>query len=220
MHEIRVIEGIAAPLPIDNLDTDQIMPKQFLRIISKEGLDKGALYDLRFDPDGTPKPDFVLNQAGYRNAKILVAGPNFGCGSSREHAVWGLQQLGIEVVIAPSFGEIFFGNALNNRLLLIVLDQQQVAALLKEISSPPSNQLSIDLEKMEVHSRENHSYPFSLGKRHKQMMIEGLDMVGAAMRLMKEIEVFEKGHFSRNPWAQVLQRTASGTRSRLSAAPS
>lgn len=202
MHEIRVIEGIAAPLPIDNLDTDQIMPKQFLRIITKEGLDKGALYDLRFDADGIPKSDFILNQAEYSNAKILVAGPNFGCGSSREHAVWGLQQLGIEVVIAPSFGEIFFGNALNNRLLLIILDQEQVDALVKKISSPPFNHLSIDLEKMEVHSGDGHSYPFPLGKRHKQLIIEGLDMIGATMRLMEEIEVFEEGHFSRNPWVR------------------
>jgi len=207
MHDIRVIEGIAAPLPIDNLDTDQIMPKQFLRIITKDGLDKGALYDLRFAPDGTPKSDFILNQAEYRNAKILVAGPNFGCGSSREHAVWGLQQLGIEAVIAPSFGEIFFGNALNNRLLLIVLEQKQVDSLLKEISSLAGNRLSIDLEKMEVHSADGHSYPFSLGTRHKQMIVEGLDMIGATMRLMEEIEVFEEGHFSRNPWMQVLQRT-------------
>ena len=207
MHDIHIIEGIAAPLPIDNLDTDQIMPKQFLRIITKQGLDKGVLYDLRFKPDGTPKPDFILNQDAYRNAKILVAGPNFGCGSSREHAVWGLQQLGVEVVIAASFGEIFFGNALNNRLLPIVLDQAQIDSLLREISTPSGNRLSVDLETMEVRSVNGHTYPFTLGARHRQMITQGLDMVGATLRQMNEIVAFEDGHFSRNSWMRGLHVT-------------
>ena len=194
-------------MPIDNLDTDQIMPKQFLTGITKAGLDQGLLYGLRFEPDGTPKPDFILNQRAYRDARILVAGPNFGCGSSREHAVWSLQQFGIEVVIASSFGEIFFGNALNNRLLLIVLDQQQVDVLLTEISSPSQNRLSIDLEKMQVHGAHGHAYPFTLGARHRQMITQGLDMAGATLRQMPEIAAFEESHFSRNPWMQVLQRT-------------
>ncbi|WP_311734839.1 3-isopropylmalate dehydratase small subunit [Glaciimonas immobilis] len=107
MHKDNRIEGVAAPLLIDNLDTDQIMPKQFLRIITREGLSKGVLYDLRFNPDGKPKPDFVLNQDRYQHCKFLIGGPNFGCQSSRKHAVWGLQQFGIEAIIAPSFGEIF-----------------------------------------------------------------------------------------------------------------
>jgi len=124
-----MIEGVAAPLPYSNLDTDQIMPKQFLRIIDKAGLDKGLLYDLRFDEQGAPRPDCVLNQPAYAGASILVAGPNFGCGSSREHAVWGLQQFGIRAVIASSFGEIFYFNALNNGLLLVTLPPAEVDAL-------------------------------------------------------------------------------------------
>jgi 3-isopropylmalate/(R)-2-methylmalate dehydratase small subunit len=201
MHNI---EGIAAPLLIDNLDTDQIMPKQFLRIITKEGLDQGVLYDLRCNPDGTPRPDFVLNRADYDGASILIGGANFGCGSSREHAVWGLQQLGIEVVIAASFGEIFFGNALNNRLLLIVLDQQQVDALAAEAAAPPANRLVVDLDSMTVRSAGGLVFPFTLGRRHKQMITEGLDMVGATIRQLADIEAFERRHVARAPWTRVL----------------
>ena len=135
----QTISGVAAPLPYSNLDTDQIMPKQFLRIIDKTGLDRGLLYDLRFDADGAPRPDFVLNQPAYAGASILVAGPNFGCGSSREHAVWGLMQFGIRAVVAASFGEIFYFNALNNGLLLVSLPPAQVDALLARVSDPVSN---------------------------------------------------------------------------------
>ncbi len=208
MHKIEneienEIEGIAAPLMVDNLDTDQIMPKQFLRIITKEGLDQGVLYDLRFAPDGTPKPDFVLNREEYRGASILIGGANFGCGSSREHAVWGLQQLGIEVVIASSFGEIFFGNALNNRLLLIVLEPAQVDALAAEAASGASR-LAVDLGDMTVRSAGGLAFPFTLGERHKRMITEGLDMVGATMCQLDAIAAFEQRHFQRHPWARVL----------------
>jgi len=198
------IEGVAAPLLIDNLDTDQIMPKQFLRIITKEGLDKGVLYDLRFAADGAPRPDFVLNRAEYAGASILIGGANFGCGSSREHAVWGMQQLGIEVVIAASFGEIFFGNALNNRLLLIVLPQRQVDALAAAAATPSSNRLSVDLDTMTVRSAGGLAFPFTLGLRHKQMITEGLDMVGATLRQLADIEAFEQRHVARAPWTRVL----------------
>jgi 3-isopropylmalate/(R)-2-methylmalate dehydratase small subunit len=200
MHNI---EGIAAPLLIDNLDTDQIMPKQFLRIITKEGLDQGVLYDLRFEPDGAPKPEFILNRAAYQGANILIGGANFGCGSSREHAVWGLQQLGIEVVIASSFGEIFFGNALNNRLLLIVLEPPQVDALAAEAGNG-AHRLTVDLDSMTVRGAGGLAFPFTLSARHKRMITEGLDMVGATMCQLDAIAAFEQRHFQRHPWAQVL----------------
>ena len=116
-NKLTTIEGTAVPLPIENLDTDQIMPKQFLRIIDKAGLSKGLLYDLRFDKHGEPLADCVLNQPAYNGARILIGGANFGCGSSREHAAWGLQQYGFDAVIAPSFAEIFYSNAMNNRFL-------------------------------------------------------------------------------------------------------
>jgi 3-isopropylmalate/(R)-2-methylmalate dehydratase small subunit len=201
MHNI---EGIAAPLLIDNLDTDQIMPKQFLRIITKEGLDQGVLYDLRFEPDGTPRPEFVLNREEYRGANILIGGANFGCGSSREHAVWGLQQLGMEVVIASSFGEIFFGNALNNRLLLIVLEASQVDALAAEAAATPGSRVTVDLAGMSVRSAGGLAFPFTLGQRHKQMITEGLDMVGATLRQLADIETFERRHHADAPWTRVL----------------
>ncbi|MEM4988156.1 3-isopropylmalate dehydratase small subunit [Collimonas sp. H4R21] len=201
MHDKTNITGIAAPLLIDNLDTDQIMPKQFLRIITKEGLDKGVLFDLRFHPDGSPRSDFVLNRAEYAHANILVGGPNFGCGSSREHAVWGLQQLGIEAVLASSFGEIFFSNALNNRLLLVVLEADQIDLLLQDQAN--DKHLAIDLEKMEVRSA-SHVFGFSLGARHKKMIVEGLDMVGATLQLLPRIEMFEQQHCAAAPWGRVL----------------
>lgn len=202
MHKKTRISGVAAPLLIDNLDTDQIMPKQFLRIINKDGLSQGVLYDLRFAPDGQPKPDFVLNQTAFKDSKFLISGPNFGCGSSREHAVWGLQQLGIEAVIAPSFGEIFFGNALNNRLLLIVLPQDQIAVLLAGVAAG-NRDLSVDIEKMTV-SNGTHSFSFSLGDRHKKMIVEGLDMIAATMQLLPAIGAFEKKHTAAFPWAKVM----------------
>ncbi|WP_211441309.1 3-isopropylmalate dehydratase small subunit [Collimonas humicola] len=202
MSEHKRIEGIAAPLLIDNLDTDQIMPKQFLRTITKEGLDRGVLFDLRFHPDGSPRPDFVLNRPEYKDASILVGGSNFGCGSSREHAVWGLQQLGVGAVIAPSFGEIFFSNALNNRLLLIVLEQDRVALLLKTLNTN-RHRLLIDLEQMQL-SCGSLAFAFTLGERHRKMIVEGLDMVGATLQFLPQIIAFENRHEAASPWAKVL----------------
>ena len=151
MSAFTLIEGVGAPLPLPNLDTDQIMPKQFLRGIDKSGLDKGLLYDMRFDEHGAPRADFVLNQPAWRDTRVLVAGANFGCGSSREHAVWGLQQFGIRAVIAPSFGEIFYSNAMNNRLLLAMLPQADVDILMRAVSDPvaPAS-IRIDLSSMTV----------------------------------------------------------------------
>ncbi|MFJ9453120.1 MULTISPECIES: 3-isopropylmalate dehydratase small subunit [unclassified Herbaspirillum] len=206
MHEAlqtQTLRGVAAPILIDNLDTDQIMPKQFLRIITKQGLDRGVLYDLRFHPDGSERKEFILNQDGFRAAKFIIGGPNFGCGSSREHAVWGLQQLGIEAVIAPSFGEIFFGNALNNRLLLIVLPQEQIDALLQDVASG-HHELEIDLHTCAVHSA-TQDFRFPLAERHRKMIVDGLDMVGATLQMLPAITEFERGHRARHPWADALR---------------
>ncbi|MDB5766331.1 MAG: 3-isopropylmalate dehydratase small subunit [Collimonas fungivorans] len=202
MHDKTRITGIAAPLLIDNLDTDQIMPKQFLRTITKEGLDRGVLFDLRFYPDGRPRPDFVLNRPEYENSSILIGGSNFGCGSSREHAVWGLQQLGIEAVIASSFGEIFFSNALNNRLLLIVLEPDKIKRLLEELAAG-NHHLIIDLATMELQC-VSLAFCFSLGTRHRKMIVEGLDMVAATLQFLPQIEAFEKAHYGACRWARVL----------------
>lgn len=203
-HDPARIDGVAAAIPIDNLDTDQIMPKQFLRIITKQGLAQGALYDLRFDGNGQARPDFILNRDGYAGTSVLIAGSNFGCGSSREHAVWGLQQLGVQAVIAPSYGEIFFGNALNNRLLLIVLDQDAIDALSADVAADPSHRLRIDVETMQIHSPAGRAFGFSMGERNRRMILEGLDMIGMSLEQRPAIEQFEARHFAATPWMRVL----------------
>ncbi|HEX7913946.1 MAG TPA: 3-isopropylmalate dehydratase small subunit [Paraburkholderia sp.] len=198
-----VIEGIAAPLPVNNLDTDQIMPKQFLLGIDKSGLARGLLYDLRFDADGRARDQFVLNRSEYRGAKILLGGSNFGCGSSREHAVWGLQQAGFEAVIAPSYGEIFYFNSANNRLLLVTLPPEQIEALVAELENGGGKQLSIDVENEVVLAPSGRRYPFSLPPRQKQMLVEGLDMIGMTLRLKEAIDAFEARHWAAQPWCRI-----------------
>ncbi|NUT99979.1 3-isopropylmalate dehydratase small subunit [Herbaspirillum robiniae] len=203
MSKRDTVAGIAAPLTIDNLDTDQIMPKQFLLGIDKSGLARGVLYDLRMDGDGQPRTGFVLNRPEYRDARILVAGANFGCGSSREHAVWGLMQAGIEAVIAPSFGEIFYFNAQNNRLLLVTLEAQSVAALAETVSRPGGAELRIDLQNQRVLAADGSAYPFELAPRQKRMFTEGLDMIGMTLADAGAIDAFEATHRAQNPWMQI-----------------
>jgi len=204
MTRLTTIRGSAAPLPIDNLDTDQIMPKQFLRIIDKAGLADGLLYDLRFDERGAPRDDCVFNQRAYANATVLIGGANFGCGSSREHAVWGLQQYGFQAVIARSFAEIFYSNAMNNRLLLVQLERDAIDALTREASETPGTLLSIDLERQTVTSGSGNRFDYAIGARHKRMVIEGMDTVDLALDSLAAIEAFEQRHFARHPWAQVM----------------
>lgn len=208
----HVIGGIAAPLPIANLDTDQIMPKQFLRGIDKAGLDRGLLWDLRFDGDGRPRPHFVLNQPAYAGTRVLIAGGNFGCGSSREHAVWGLQQYGIQAVIAPSFGEIFYSNAMNNRLLAVMLPEDDVHALMLAASDLHAPlRVAIDVSDLSVRAL-GARFRFSLSERHRKMFIEGLDMIGASLAHRAEIDTFAQQHWAVQPW---LRDVARRTRARL-----
>ncbi|REE17880.1 3-isopropylmalate/(R)-2-methylmalate dehydratase small subunit [Paraburkholderia sp. BL27I4N3] len=198
------IHGAAAPLPIENLDTDQIMPKEFLRIIDKAGLKEGLLYDLRFDAQGEPRGDCVLNQAEYDDARILIGGSNFGCGSSREHAVWGLQQAGFEAVIAPSFAEIFYSNAMNNRLLLVQLERDEIDLLLHDAATQPAAPLHIDIERQTVTSGTGRVFAFPLGARHKQMVVDGMDTIDLTLASLHDIEAFERDHFARHSWVAVL----------------
>ena len=205
------IEGMAAPLPVSNLDTDQIMPKQFLRRIDKAGLTEGLLYDMRFGSDGKPRPAFVLNRPEYAAARILVAGPNFGCGSSREHAVWGLRQYGIQAVIAPSFGEIFYSNAMNNSLMLVALAEADVETILADVSAPENSWVAIDVASMTVRSK-SLTASFSLSERHRRMFLEGLDMIGATLAMQDQIHAFAAKHWQQRPW---LKDIASMTKNRL-----
>lgn len=211
MTETMQITGKAAALRIENLDTDQIMPKQFLRGIDKAGLDKGVLYDLRFDASGTLRPAFVLNRPAYAGTSILVGGANFGCGSSREHAVWGLQQSGIRAVIAPSFGEIFYSNAMNNRLMLVMLPRDAVEALMDDAEGNSANAVTIDVDAMRVTSA-GKAYPFELSARHRRMFLEGLDMIGLTLTQRAEIERFANGYAAAYPWTRDVARL---TRERL-----
>jgi 3-isopropylmalate/(R)-2-methylmalate dehydratase small subunit len=206
------IEGIAAPLALANLDTDQIMPKQFLRGIDKNGLAAGVFYDMRFDAQGMARDEFVLNRPEYAGSRILVAGPNFGCGSSREHAVWGLQQFGIQAVIAPSFGEIFYSNAMNNRLLLVMLREEEVAALIADVDQPETATIAIDVVGMTVKSA-TCSASFELAPRHHDMFMKGQDLIGASLVYKRDIDAFAAKHWNRYPW---LKDVAGRTRSRLS----
>ncbi len=199
MEPFRVLTGVAAPMPAANIDTDVIMPKQFLKGIDREGLDRGVFFDLRLDETGAPRADFVLNQPAWSGARFLVVGPNFGCGSSREHAVWGLSQLGIRALIGPSFAGIFFDNCARNGLLAITLSPDAWASLLALSSQPDSNVFTIDLEAQTI-AAGAAIMDFDIEPPRKQALLEGLDGVGLALARADEIRAFETRHFRDNPW--------------------
>lgn len=211
MTEHTRIQSTGAALRIENLDTDQIVPKQFLTGIDKAGLAKALLYDLRFDEHGVVKPDFVLNRPEYKQAHVLIGGANFGCGSSREHAVWSLQQFGVRAVIAPSFGEIFYSNAMNNQLLLVMLPRDAIDQLMSEVDATPSAAIDIDIERMTVTSPQGH-WPFQLSGRHREMFLKNLDVIGLTLEKSTDIQRFAQRHFAHSPW---LVDIASRNRSRL-----
>jgi len=211
MTNAVTLAGKAAAIKLENLDTDQIIPKQFLRGIDKAGLADGILYDHRFDATGTPRKDFVLNQPTYAGTRILVGGANFGCGSSREHAVWGLQQFGIDAIIAPSFGEIFYSNAMNNRLLLVMLPRDVVERLMAYVDADSDNVFTIDLERRCVSSPLGE-HTFDLSPRHQSMFLEGLDMIGLSLKEQGNIESFIDAYWSKYPWTKNVARS---TRDRL-----
>ena len=211
MNDHAIIEGRATALRIENLDTDQIMPKQFLRGIDKSGLKEGLLYDLRFDAQGLPRPECVLQQAAYADVSILVGGSNFGCGSSREHAVWGLLQYGIRAVVAPSFGEIFYSNAMNNRLLLVTLPVEAMAQLMADADDPTANTICLDIASQTVRSRSVEAH-FELLPRHRRMFLEGLDIIGLSLTHREQIDTFAQQHWAAQPW---LKDVARSVRDRL-----
>lgn len=199
MQKLTVLTAVAAPLPIDNCDTDQIMPKQFLRGIDKAGLDKGTFYNLRFNPDGTRKADCVFNRPGFERTCILVAGPNFGCGSSREHAVWGLMQFGVRAVIASGFGEIFYSNCFNNGLLAARVTPEVSAEIFDYLGAGEAKELSLDVAEGTI-SAPGHRWTFSIAERHRRMILEGLDMLESTLEELPEIERFRSEHERRFPW--------------------
>lgn len=192
--------GIAAPFLAANVDTDVIMPKQFLKGIDRNGLDRGVFFDLRFAAGGAPNPEFVLNQAPWQDARFLVVGPNFGCGSSREHAVWGLKQLGIRALIGSSFAGIFFDNCQRNGVLLIQLEEAQVKEIGQWVSEPGSAELSIDLEQQRIALHDGRSIDFEIDQLRKQALLLGLDAIGSTLQRTEQIRAFEARHLQAHPW--------------------
>lgn len=183
----------AAPLPRANIDTDQILPKQFLKTVEREGLARGLFHDFRFDEQGRPRPDFVLNQPRYEEAGILIAGDNFGCGSSREHAPWALMDFGLRCVIAPGFAEIFYNNCFQNGLLPVVLPAGEVQALTREVLDS-DRPMTVDLEAQTVTSPSGRVLRFDIDADRRRKMLEGLDAIDETLVLAAAIEAYERDH--------------------------
>jgi 3-isopropylmalate/(R)-2-methylmalate dehydratase small subunit len=197
MRAFSIVTGVAAPLPAANVDTDVIMPKQFLKGVDRSGLDTGVFHDLRFGRDSA---GFILNKAPWREACFLVVGPNFGCGSSREHAVWGLGQIGVRALIGTSFAGIFFDNCARNGLLAITLDAEVVARLLALTADPVTNTLTIDLPAQTITAAGGLEIPFAIEPGRKESLVLGLDAIGATLRERAAIETFEHAYLEANPW--------------------
>jgi 3-isopropylmalate/(R)-2-methylmalate dehydratase small subunit len=201
MDKFTVLTGVAAPLPIRNVDTDMIIPKQFLKTIKRTGLGKSLFYEMRYDnTTGEEIADFVLNKPQYRNATVLVTGDNFGCGSSREHAPWALLDFGIRCVIAPDFADIFYNNCFQNGILPIKLPQQDVDKLLDDASRGANATLTIDLEKQEIHGPDGGVIRFDIDSFRKHCLMNGLDNIGLTLEKDAAIASFETSVASKRPW--------------------
>jgi len=199
MEKFVQLTGIAAPLYRANIDTDAIIPSREMKRVSKEGLGEGMFADWRYtDVAGrVENPEFVLNRAPFRGAPILIAGPNFGCGSSREHAVWALKDYGVRCIIAPSFGSIFQGNCIRNGLLPLVLPDIDVAALAEGAGTNP---LTVDLAAQTLHTPDGRTLPFTVAPADREMLLEGLDAIGVTLKRLPVIQNFESGYRARHSW--------------------
>jgi 3-isopropylmalate/(R)-2-methylmalate dehydratase small subunit len=197
MEPFTKLEGVAAPLNMINVDTDMIIPKQYLKTIQRTGLGKALFDEMRFNQDGSEKPDFVLNKPAYRKAKILVSGENFGCGSSREHAPWALLDFGIRCVIAPSFADIFYGNCFKNGILPIKLPQEQVDKLMDDAMRGANAVISIDLEALEIRGPDGGMIKFEIDPFRRQVLLNGWDDIALTLRAGEKIDAFEK---NQQPW--------------------
>jgi len=201
MDKFTTLTGIAAPLPLRNIDTDMIIPKQFLKTILRTGLGKSLFYEMRYDQDGKEVADFVLNKPAYRKATILIAGENFGCGSSREHAPWALLDFGIRCVIAPDFADIFYNNCFQNGILPIKLPQSEVNKLLDDASRGSNATLTIDLETQEIRGPDGGLIRFDIDPFRKHCLVNGLDNIGLTLEKTDAISNFETQAKADRPWA-------------------
>lgn len=202
MKPFTTLTAVAAPLDIANVDTDKLIPARFLRKLRSAamGYDAYLFYDLRFNADGSERPEFVLNRAPYRTAGILVANVNFGCGSSREGAVYALMDYGIQAVVAPSFGDIHYANEIQNGILPVILPEEVCRALREELRATPGAKLSIDLDAQTVTSASGQEWKFQIERIYKERLLNGLDEVGLVLRHQPEIDSFEQRHHGAHPW--------------------
>jgi 3-isopropylmalate/(R)-2-methylmalate dehydratase small subunit len=200
MEKFTTLTGVAAPLPMMNVDTDMIIPKQFLKTIKRTGLGVNLFEEMRYRDDGSENPDFVLNKPAYRDAKILVTGENFGCGSSREHAPWAIKDFGIRCVIAPSFADIFYNNCFKNGILPITLPQQDVDKLMDDAERGANAVLTVDLEAQTITGPDGGEISFEIDPFRKRCLLEGLDDIGLTLEKEDAIAVFERKRAETRPW--------------------
>ena len=201
MQKFEVLNGVAAPMNIVNIDTDMIIPKQFLKTIKRTGLGKSLFYEMRFTQEGQEQPDFVLNKPAYRKAEILVAGDNFGCGSSREHAPWALLEFGIRCVISTSFADIFYNNCFKNGILPIKVSPDDLKKLLDDASRGSNATLTVDLPNQEIRGPDGGKVKFEIDAFRKHCLLNGLDDIGLTMEKASSIEAYEKKSAAARPWA-------------------
>lgn len=200
MEPFTTVTGTAAAIPLPNIDTDVIMPKQFLKGIDRSGLGEGAFHDLRFDAAGRERPEFVLNRPGWRDAAFLVVGPNFGCGSSREHAVWGLKQRGVRALLGTSFAGIFFDNCARNGMLALTLDPTTVTMLMEVAAQPEPAGLTVDLAGGTIATSDGRCWSFAIDAGRREALLHGRDHIATTLTRTESITDFEAGHRMRVPW--------------------
>ncbi len=200
MEKFQKITGVAAPMPLVNIDTDMIIPKVFLKSIARTGFGKNLFDEMRFNRDGTEIEDFVLNKPQYRNAEILIAGDNFGCGSSREHAPWAIADFGIKCIISTSFADIFYNNSFKNGILPIVMPQEVMDVLMADAEKGSNARMTIDLEAQVVTTSDGQEFPFDVDAHKKHCLLEGLDDIGLTMAKKAAIDTFEASMQQARPW--------------------
>jgi 3-isopropylmalate/(R)-2-methylmalate dehydratase small subunit len=200
MDKFTILEGVAAPLPMINVDTDKVIPKQYLKTIKRTGLGKGLFAEMRYNADGSENPDFVLNKPAYKNAKIIVAGDNFGCGSSREHAPWALLDYGIRCVISTSFADIFYNNCFKNGILPIKVSPEDLEKLFDDAERGANATLSIDLAKQEIRGPDGGVVHFEIDQFRKHCLLNGLDDIGLTMVKAEKISDHESKVKAARPW--------------------
>ena len=201
MEKFEKLAGVAAPMPLVNIDTDMIIPKVFLKTIKRSGLGVNLFDEMRYDREGNEKPDFVLNKTQYREAKILVAGDNFGCGSSREHAPWAIADFGIKCVVSTSFADIFYNNCFKNGILPVVLPQDQVDILMKDAEKGANSIIEVDLENQTIASSDGEIFSFEVDPFKKHCLLNGLDDIGLTMEKEERITAYESKAAQMFPWA-------------------